>query len=58
MKRFIVTEDEKRSIRQMYLLEGGDDTISTTSNVSAPVFGFIVTPEAVVKGVAPLNPPL
>jgi hypothetical protein len=37
MKRFIVTEDEKRSIRQMYLLEGGDDPISTTSNVSAPV---------------------
>lgn len=43
MKRIIITEEEKKSIRKMYLLEGGDDPLvpSSREKLSAPPLGLI-----------------
>lgn len=41
--RFTITEEEKKSIRKMYLLEGGDDPLvpSSGEKLSAPPLGLI-----------------
>lgn len=42
MKRIIITEEEKRSIRKMYLIEGGDDPIvpSPQEKLKIPTLSF------------------